>query len=274
MAANPKNIIHAHLLKYIGEQDIDDFLNIGKIIEHFSKLDKSIAKKAYEILLETGGSINNLNTIDSLNPVQSYNIYIKHEPDGTSPESIIDSFSEYRRCKSSRYYVKKLMELITWWPDSFGDNMNLIYELGLFNSLNTLYNETDSDKAGCLADVGYSNLCDAKTFAKLMNSIHVVDRVYGECELYNTNPKIFKIICRYIMKNDKFGIIVDHVDIKNIIFAKSIGIKTDIGNICCRPEFGFAIRKYKIKSFKFRVTEKIMQIFTTRNMSKLILYYV
>ena len=292
------SIFHYLSRSHIGH--LDYYIDISRVLTSLETIDKDASESLYERTLKLKELPNgDIKFISLFGLIKTYRI-IKHfnKSDQVSfhASEVITDITSYKYSKSHKYFIKQILSFV---DDSIDDEVYVIenlHNLCLFNSIKQYYTKDTLEFSRYLNCIALSQSGNIKQFKKAISHKPYQSLIRGINEMrYHFNVKILKYICKQyeeIIHETKLNLSEStleqrsayHCDHKSgnharcAVFAKKknwplIDIMLD-EYINKLYEYANIIRKTREPTPKFRITVKIMRLFTTRNMSKLILYYV
>jgi hypothetical protein len=263
--------------------DMDNFIDTRKIMQMSYEFDKDIRDKLYKKIIESEElPEDEVNLVDLFGPIRAYNICSKLEPGGDYIETTFkDILTRHpiKYLKSYKYYIARLLGLMSAWLRGFPCFMEKIYHLGVFNKF-MRYFYYEATITGYIQDISYGDIADIKFTKLLLSAIQSDSDTWIDVHK-SFNIKVVKLLTKRYPNIIRSVRMIYEANVKNVICAKRVGvdwtIKSLLSYIHYSPtirNFGLAARKHGNKTILHQSIEKIMQIFTNRNLTKLALYHV
>lgn len=280
--ANPVfNFLYKHYSQN-SNVDLDSFIDIHRLLREYDKFKKyekrnsNIANFIYTILENTESILEYNNDAYSIVNIigieRTYKLMRKvYINTWEKCSELARSIYTHANKKSQKYYVKKvLIEYVPYCPEDFEDTIENLYKLGLLNTLCKMYIKWQIDCPSFIewiGDVSNGNItCVKQLLQKIWNND------IGDTTVIVSSIKIAKFMNKHFRNN--IDSIYSDSNIKSAVFAKNVKLSCEFDSDFKHKSIALTMRKFNNKSSKFNIVEKIVQIFTHRNMLKLILYHI
>lgn len=268
-----KSIVIKYLLENYSDRDLDNLLDWNEIISSKFKISNSkVLDKIRTTCAPSNDKINVLNLVALHNIAKSYKICQEREEDSDYYDLFCGIMRKYndKVGKSFKFYIKKCFAED---PDSFVGwdiiDLNSLMKIGLANSICKLNNVCFGGFAGILRDINHSDISSTRYIKKLVQAYMKSYGYYAGDAKYSRNVVLLKYIVKYYPSIE----ITNYVDPKCLAYLN----KKFPNDKRCEDKNLRQVQRYvrekKLNTW-LKLLRMILQRFTSRNMSKLILYHV
>ena len=255
--------------------NLDKLIDISKLFDEFVYFTPDVKNAIYTMLKDRNDVLKyeGISVVNAIGIERTYELLHKATFNRWDEcESFVRAIVDIADKKSQKYYIKKLLiAYSSYYIAYFEMHIEKLYRFGLMNTLCEMYKQWHINPINFVESI-FEN--DISNFACVRILLQTVWKNKIDVKFYCTSHiRNVKFSNKHFRDDiESIELLQFNPDIKLLVFAKNAKLPHNTREI--HKSFGLIIRKHSVKSTKFRITEKIMQLFTTRNMSKLILYYV
>lgn len=266
------SVIIRSLLEKYNNIDLDKLLDPSKLLEYdFKFTDRQIFNKVLDICCESSSSSSReTNLIKICSVPKTYNTVSKRYVKPKYGLLLLSIVNKYHNGvhKSFRYYLKKCMQHAgpNFIDNLDGHHLYLLLSIGMMNCLCEAYCAYyDEYLYACVCDINDCNLISPKLIRKIISRLAEPNQIHM---IVCTNV----ILLKYLMKKiSGLAISVESPKCVTYMNKKSMIMENDN-----KRDRLFLIQQHvreKRQNVGLKLLRMILQKFTSRNMSKLILYH-
>lgn len=268
------NIFFKFLNQHIDNHDLDKFIDIEEVLKIFTIADKSVIDKLYKSYFtnEQPHEMDAQNMINMFGLIRTHNILCNSGYyDSTIFNTLYSKILSMKYNQSYRYYIKQGILLSTDNLEALSQYAEKIDQFRLSHIYFTKFIEYTDDHH-YFRTIIKAKLFNTKVIRKMIKfTTYGIEKNIDGFIIYDPNIKTLKTMWKHFEES-----LYTHVEFKcksspTAIYASKKGLSFEYPKFA---KFGLMIRKCEDRSSIYRFIEKILQMFASRNLLKLVMYYI